>query len=228
MCQKICSANKHPLSRARKTQAFFSVISWPCALAAVPITGGSVQTWIQLVVISISVITPGFILFRYRKSKSQSYSALEIAIDFLMTLLLVGVYISGIIILATQEISEWSYPWNYKLSRGIPQIYSNLSCILLAPLYLRSFVKGYFHRFVEPMLKARHVSYSLCPTCDRSVDATMTRDQDTTVATGQGRPSVSNYSIRGVYTDDVESQLLLAESSSGVEGKQTTGVVTNN
>lgn len=71
-----------------------------------------------------------FMLSRYRSS-SQSYSLLEIAIDGLVALLLVGVYIFGMILLSTQHISEWESPWDYKLARGIPQIYSNLSCIIL-------------------------------------------------------------------------------------------------
>lgn len=70
-------------------------------------------------------------LSRYRKSGSQSYSPLEIAVDIFMALFLLGVYISGIIILASREIGEWADHYNYKLARGIPQVYSNLSCILL-------------------------------------------------------------------------------------------------
>ena len=55
----------------------------------------------------------------------------------------------------------------------------------------------------------------------------MTQSQDVTAA-GQERPSVSTDSLQDLYTDDVESQPLLPQISLGVEGKQTTGVVTNN
>lgn len=74
---------------------------------------------------------PIFIVFRYRVSGSQSYSLIEIAVDALMALFLLAVYIAGIALLATQEISKWDSPWDYRLALGIPQIYSNLSCILL-------------------------------------------------------------------------------------------------
>ncbi|KAJ5372767.1 hypothetical protein N7517_004773 [Penicillium concentricum] len=226
MSERMCSA-KHPLSRTRKTQTFLSVISWPCALAAVPITGGSPQTWIQLLAISISTVTPAFMLLKYRKSKNQCYSSFEIATDLLMALLMVGVYISGTVILSSQEISAWFTPQNYKLSRGIPQIYSNLSCVLLALLYFRSFAKGVYHKLIEPrMLKARRVNYTICPACDRSIDATMTQSQDTNVTAGQGRPTVSNVTPLDLYTD--EPQLLLPESSLSVLGMQTTGVITTN
>ncbi|KAJ6142930.1 hypothetical protein N7471_002383 [Penicillium samsonianum] len=220
-------SNKHPLSRARKIQAFLSVISWPCALAAVPITGGSTQTWVQLLAISISTLAPAFMLFKYRRSKNPCYSSFEIALDLLMALLMAGVYISGTVILASVEISAWFNPHNYKLSRGIPQIYSNLSCVLLTLLYFRSFAKGFFHKFIEPgMLKARRVNYAICPACDRSIDATMAQSQDSTVTAGQGRPSVSNVTPLDLYTDDPE--LLLPKSSLSVLGMQTTGVITTN
>ncbi|KAJ5816266.1 hypothetical protein N7447_008499 [Penicillium robsamsonii] len=222
----MCS-NKHPLSRARKTQAFLSVISWPCALAAVPITGGSPQTWIQLLAISVSTLTPAFMLFKYRKSKKQCYSSFEIALDLLMALLMAGVYIAGTIILASNEISTWFNGSNYKLSRGIPQVYSNLSCVLLTLLYFHSFAKGVFHKIIQPyMHKTRRVNYTICPTCDRSMDATMTQSEDTAVTAGQGRPSVSSVTPLDLYTDDPE--LLLPESSLSVLGMQTTGVVGTN
>ncbi|KAJ5802325.1 uncharacterized protein N7503_004775 [Penicillium pulvis] len=217
MCQKVFSS-KHPLSRARKAQALLSVISWPCALAAVFTTRGSPQAWVQLIAITTSSITPVFMLSRYRKSGSQSYSPLEIAIDGSMALLLLGVYISGIFILASREIGEWADIYNYKLARGIPQVYSNLSCILLSLLYLRSFAQGLFHKCIKPVFKARRLNYTLCPACDRSVDAHMTQSQDVTAA-GQGRPSVSADSLQTLYTDDNESQPLLPESSIGMEGK---------
>lgn len=77
------------------------------------------------------------------------------------------------------------------------------------------------------MIKARRVNYTLCPACDRSVDAPTTQSQDMPTA-GQERPSISTDSLQTLYTDDNESQPLLRQSSLGVEGKQTTGVVTNN
>ena len=79
----------------------------------------------------VSSTMPVFMLFGYRKSGSQSYSLLEIAIDGLVALLLVGVYTSGMILLFTQQISEWESPWDYTIARGLPQVYSNLSCIIL-------------------------------------------------------------------------------------------------
>ncbi|KAJ6006494.1 hypothetical protein N7451_004438, partial [Penicillium sp. IBT 35674x] len=168
--------------------------------------------------ITSASITPVFMLSRYRKSGRQSYSPLEIAIDSSMALFLLGVYISGIFILASREIGEWADIYNYKLARGIPQVYSNLSCILLSLLYLRSFAQGLFHKCIKPMLKARRVNYTLCPACDRSADAPMTLSQDLTAA-GQERPSVSTDSLQTLYTDDIESQPLLPQSSIGAEGK---------
>jgi hypothetical protein len=81
--------------------------------------------------ITISGIAPVFMLYRYHRSASQSYAPLEIAIDAFLTLLLLGIYVAGVVILASREISNWSTYYNYKLARGIPQIYSNLSCILI-------------------------------------------------------------------------------------------------
>ncbi|KGO40558.1 hypothetical protein PEX1_035160 [Penicillium expansum] len=224
----MCSS-KHPLSKARKTQVLLSVISWPCALAAVFATCHSPQAWIELIAITISGTTPVFMLSRYRKSGSQSHSLLEIATDSLVALLLLGVYISGIIILSSQEIGAWGDRQNYKLARGIPQVYSNLSCLLLSLLYLRTFAQGSFHQWIKPILKARRINYTLCPACDQSADATMTQNPDIDVtAAEQERPSVSGDSLQVLYTDDIESQPLLPESSLAVEGKQTTGIVINN
>lgn len=82
-----------------------------------------------------------------------------------------------------------------------------------------------------PMLKARRVNYTLCLVCDQSVDAPITMSQDVTIsAAGQERPLGSADSLFGLYSDDVGSQLLLPESPSGMEaeGKQTTGIVSNN
>jgi ABC-type arginine transport system permease subunit len=70
-------------------------------------------------------------LTRYRRSGSKSYAALEIAIDALLTLLLLGIYVAGIIILASRGVSNWSDIYDYKIARGIPQVYANLSCILI-------------------------------------------------------------------------------------------------
>ncbi|KAJ5921901.1 hypothetical protein N7516_009604 [Penicillium verrucosum] len=223
------STNRHPFSRARKVQALISLISWPFALATIFTTRYSPHAWIQLITITISSTMPIFILFRYRVSGSQSYSLIEIAVDALMALFLLAVYIAGIALLATQEISKWDSPWDYRLALGIPQIYSNLSCILLCPLYLRCFAQGYLHRCIKPMLKAGCVNYTLCPACDQSVDAPVEQSQEITMTAGeQGRSSVSTDSFRGLYTGDVESQPLLPEISLGEEGKQTTGIVTNN
>ncbi|OQD68329.1 hypothetical protein PENPOL_c003G09451 [Penicillium polonicum] len=222
------SSNKHPFSRARKAQVLISVISWPCALAAIFTTRYSPLAWIQFIAITISSAIPVFMLFRYRKSGSQSYSLIEIAVDGSMTLFLLAVYIAGIAILATHDISRWNDPWDYRLALGIPQIYSNLSCILLSPLYLRCFAQGFLHRCITPMLKPG-VNYTLCPACDQSVDAPMNQSQGITMtAAEQERSSVSTDGFRGLYTEDVESQPLLPEISLGEEGKQTTGIVTNN
>ncbi|CAI7628800.1 unnamed protein product [Penicillium crustosum] len=212
MCQKIYFANKHPLSRARKTQVLISVVSWPCALAAVFTSRDGPQAWIQLIAITVSSTIPVFMLFGYRKSRSQSYSLLEIAIDGLVALSLVGVYISGMILLSTQQISEWESPWDYTIARGLPQVYSNLSCIILGP-----------------MPKTRLVNYILCPTCNQSVNLPMTKSQDVTMSVaGQGRPFGTADSLWGLYSDDVGPQILLPESSLGMEGMQTTGIVSNN
>ncbi|KAJ5426301.1 hypothetical protein N7465_001371 [Penicillium sp. CMV-2018d] len=224
------SSNKHPFSRARKAQVLISVISWPCALAAIFTTRYSPLAWIQFIAITISSAIPVFILFIYRKSGSQSYSLIEIAVDGFMALFLLAVYIAGMAILATHDISRWDSPWDYRLALGIPQIYSNLSCILLSPLYLRCFAQGYLHRCIKPsMLKAGCVNYTLCPACDQSVDAPMNQSQGITMTTAeQERSSVSTDDFGCLYTEDVESQPLLPEISLGEEGKQTTGIVTNN
>ena len=80
-----------------------------------------------------------------------------------------------------------------------------------------------------PMLRARRVNYILCPACDRSVDVPMAKSQDVTMsAAEQERPFGWTDSLRGLYSDDVGSQLLLPESSLGMEGNQTTGIVSNN
>jgi hypothetical protein len=81
------------------------------------------------------------------------------------------------------------------------------------------------------MLRARRVNYTLCPACDQYVDVPMTKSQDVTVtisAAKQERPFGSTDSLRDLYSDDVGSQLLLPESSFGMEGIQTTGIVSNN
>ncbi|OQE14672.1 hypothetical protein PENFLA_c036G08373 [Penicillium flavigenum] len=205
------------------------MVSWPCALAAVFTSRDGPQAWIQLVVITVSSTIPVFILSGYRKSGSQSYSLLEIAIDGLVALLLVGVYTSGMILLSTQRISEWESPWDYTIARGLPQVYSNLSCIILGLLYLRTFSQGFFQKLIMPKLRARRVNYTLCPACDQYVDVPMTKSQDVTMsAAKQERPFGSTDSLRDLYSDDVGSQLLLPESSFGMEGKQTTGIVSNN
>ncbi|KAJ5419240.1 uncharacterized protein N7487_002790, partial [Penicillium crustosum] len=214
---------------ARKTQVLISVVSWPCALAAVFTSRDGPQAWIQLIAITVSSTIPVFMLFGYRKSRSQSYSLLEIAIDGLVALSLVGVYISGMILLSTQQISEWESPWDYTIARGLPQVYSNLSCIILGLLYLRTFSQGLFQKCIRPMPKTRLVNYILCPTCNQSVNLPMTKSQDVTMSVaGQGRPFGTADSLWGLYSDDVGPQILLPESSLGMEGMQTTGIVSNN
>ncbi|KAJ5529906.1 hypothetical protein N7527_003299 [Penicillium freii] len=225
MCQRTCS-NKHPLSRARKTQVLISVVSWPCALAAIFTSREGPQALIQLIVITVSSIIPIFILFGYRKSGSQSYSLLEIAIDGLVALLLVGVYTSGMILLFTQPISEWESPWDYTISRSLPQVYSNLSCLILGLLYLRTFSQGLFQKCIMPRLRARRLNCTLYPACDQYVDDLMTKSQDVTKsAAEQEKPFGPTDSLQGLYSDDVGSQLLLPESFLGMEGMQTTGIV---
>ncbi|CAG8139394.1 unnamed protein product [Penicillium nalgiovense] len=228
MCQRTCSANKHPLSRARKTQVLISMVSWPCALAAVFTSRDGPQAWIQLIVITVSSTIPVFILSGYRKSGSQSYSLLEIAIDGLVALLLVGVYTSGMILLSTQRISEWESPLDYTIARGLPQVYSNLSCIILGLLYLRTFSQGFFQKFIMPMLRARRVNYTLCPACDKYADVPMTKSQDVTMSAAKQERLFATDSLQDLYSDDVGSQLLLPESSFGMEGMQTTGIISNN
>ena len=77
-----------------------------------------------------------------------------------------------------------------------------------------------------PMLRARRVNCTLYPACDQYVDDLMTNSQDVTMsAAEQEKPFGSTDSLRGLYSDDVGSQLLLPESSLGMEGMQTTGIV---
>ena len=66
-------------------------------------------------------------LCRYRKTQSKSHAPLEIALDALMTAMFLGIYLAGIIILAKLHVNRYSYT----IARGIPQIYSNLSCFLI-------------------------------------------------------------------------------------------------
>lgn len=76
------------------------------------------------------------------------------------------------------------------------------------------------------MLRARRVNCTLYPACDQYVDDLMTNSQDVTMsAAEQEKPFGSTDSLRGLYSDDVGSQLLLPESSLGMEGMQTTGIV---
>lgn len=127
-----------------------------------------------------------------------------------------------------------STPTSHVSSSGksVPQL--NITCPFkytnpASPLYLRCFAQGYLHRCIKPMLKASCVNYTLCPACDQSVDATMTPSQDIPVAPAeQERSSASTDTFRCLYTEDVESQPLLPESPLVDEGKQTTGIVTNN
>lgn len=44
-----------------------------------------------------------------------------------MTAMFLGIYLAGIIILAKLHVNRYSYT----IARGIPQIYSNLSCFLI-------------------------------------------------------------------------------------------------
>ncbi|KAJ5968592.1 hypothetical protein N7501_004840 [Penicillium viridicatum] len=182
------------------------MISWPCALAAIFTSRDGPQALIQLIAITVSSTIPIFILFGYRKSGSQSYSLLEIAIDGLVALLLVGVYTSGMILLSTQPISEWESPWDYTISRGLPQVYSNLSCLILGLLYLRTFSQGLFQKWIMPMLRARRVNCTLYPAFDQYVDDLMTKSPDVTIsAAEQEKPFGSTDSLRGLYSDDART-----------------------
>lgn len=42
---------------------------------------------------------------------------------------MIGTFIGGMMILAKKEIREWGY--TYRLARGIPEIYTNLACLVL-------------------------------------------------------------------------------------------------
>lgn len=77
--------------------------------------------------ITLSPFASAFMLCRYRKTQSKSHAPLEIALDALMTAMFLGIYLAGIIILAKLHVNRYSYT----IARGIPQIYSNLSCFLI-------------------------------------------------------------------------------------------------
>jgi ABC-type arginine transport system permease subunit len=83
--------------------------------------------------ITVTVTAPLLMLCRYRRSKNlnQTYYALEVAVDGLLTSLFLGIYIAGIVILAVVRVGDWHNMYSYKIARGIPQIYSNLSVFLL-------------------------------------------------------------------------------------------------
>ena len=66
MCQSKCSPNRHPLSKARKTQALLSVLSWPCAFAAVFTAHGRAEAWVQLFAVCISLSLGESCLMKYR------------------------------------------------------------------------------------------------------------------------------------------------------------------
>ncbi|KAJ5348418.1 uncharacterized protein N7506_001671, partial [Penicillium brevicompactum] len=206
---------------ARRVQALLSVLSWPCAFAAVFTTHGRAESWIQLVFITLSPFASAFMLCRYRKTQSKSYAPLEIALDALMTAMFLGIYLAGIIILANLHVNRYSYT----IARGIPQIYSNLSCFLIFLAYLRSFAQGFYHRYFKQMIKARRgVTYVICPSCDRSAEDLNSNHSE--MKGGKQDDSTSASAFGALYSDhDVESQPLLVDNTTIAEGEQITGVV---
>ncbi|CAG7952587.1 unnamed protein product [Penicillium salamii] len=228
MCQNKCSPIKHPLAKARKTQAFLSLISWPCAFAAIFTAHGRAEAWLQLIAITISAAGSVFMLCRYRKTRSQTYATLEVAIDGFTTVLFMGIYIAGIVILATFNMNSWRAHSSYTLARAIPQIYSNLSCFLLFLAYLRSFAQGAYCRYIKQLMNARRgITYVICPSCDHTENSLNGQTQE--MKGGEQDVSASGGLLGGLYTDhDVEAQPLLSGNTVVANDQQSTGIINKN
>lgn len=64
-------------------------------------------------------------LHNYHILGKHKYSPFEMLADAAMGALFLSVYIAGIVILARNRY------WNITFARGIPLIYSNLSCLVM-------------------------------------------------------------------------------------------------
>jgi hypothetical protein len=140
------------MNTIRKVQVLVAFCAWPLALAAIFKSHKSPETIFQIVLvriephdthdralsanqilhqISLSGVAALGILYlrRFSRKPQAAHLPIEILVDTAMGTLLIGTYIGGMNILAKHEIREWGY--TYKLAAGIPQIYSNLACLVL-------------------------------------------------------------------------------------------------
>ncbi|KAJ5385904.1 hypothetical protein N7509_008445 [Penicillium cosmopolitanum] len=185
----------------RKVQVLIALCVWPLALAAIFKSHKSPETIFQIVLISLSGLAALGILYLRRVSRKPqaAHLPMEILIDTAMGTLLIGTYIGGMNILAKHEIREWGY--TYKLARGIPQIYSNLACLVLGLLHFHNIAKASFFRYVLPSIK-NHIgaTYFTCPSCARSAHVNTVGDLNWRDSHDQQHTTFTQ-DLRGVYSD---------------------------
>ncbi|OQE28750.1 hypothetical protein PENSTE_c003G00537 [Penicillium steckii] len=221
----MCSSSQSNVSAIRRVQLLIAFCAWPCALAAVLKSHKSPETILQIVMISLSGVAAFGILHAKRISRKPqaAHLPIEILIDTALGTLLIGTYIGGVIVLSKREIREWGY--TYKLARGIPQIYSNLACLILGLLHFHNIAKASFYRYILPQIKSQIGSYRTCPSCARSAETNAGGEVDWRDSNDHHRTTFAQ-DLHGVYSDnEPEYRPLLREDRRSEEDKQENGIL---
>ncbi|KAJ5584661.1 uncharacterized protein N7459_004461 [Penicillium hispanicum] len=212
------SSTKYPLRSLRKLQFLLSAASFPCALAAIVKTHGAPESILQLIFLTASGISALVNIRDKRKLQElqRRYTAFQILADFIICAALIGIYIIGMVIIATREVRHWRFSDDSKLIHGVPQIYSNLFCLLLGLLHWHALIKQLFYRYLEHKLKKNpKVPYVMCPSCEQSEKAIAIHGLSWVRHSQRGVAS-SIADLQESYTDNkVESRPFLYQQDKG-------------
>ncbi|KAJ6036943.1 hypothetical protein N7540_001222 [Penicillium herquei] len=208
----MCSSSPHtqqsgPGGRIPWAQLLVAGIAIPFAISSVSITTiGGAAGWAQIIMLFVSVALSISLFYTSRKASKDIYSFMKMTIDVLMTALLLITYIVGMIGMA--KIRTRNITWGFTVIATIPQVYANLSCLLLAVLYAKSFLVAFYRRFIQHMIRWNpSVTHVVCPSCSRTANPTTNLDWSA---------DAQQVNVNNVYRDDdVEAQM----------PKQETGVV---
>ncbi|KAJ5103882.1 hypothetical protein N7532_004411 [Penicillium argentinense] len=222
----MCSSSQSSMNTIRKVQVVVAFCAWPCALATVLKSHKSPESVFQLIVLSFSFLAELGILFAKQTSRKPQavHPPREILIDTAVGSILLATFIGGMVILANREIREWGY--TYRLARGIPEIYSNLACLVLGLLHFHNIGKTMFYRYALPRIK-NHLgaTYFMCPACARSAHSNAMGDLDWRDSQDQQRTTFMQ-DLHGIYSDnEVEYRPLLREDRRSEEDKQENGTI---
>ncbi|KAJ5697644.1 hypothetical protein N7488_011328 [Penicillium malachiteum] len=197
-----------PHGRRPWAQLFVAVVAVPFAIASISITIKGPEAWAQIIMLMVSIALSISLFYTSRNASKEAYSPMEMTLDAIMTALFLITYVGGMIAMVKTRTRDIT--WGFTVIAAIPQIYSNLSCLLLALLYAKSFLVAFYRRFIQHMIRWNPlVTQVVCPSCSRTANPVSNLDWS---AEAQQENATG---FNGYRDEDVEAQM----------PKQETGVV---